>query len=79
MKISTYATDKTIVIEIKDDGVGFDTEARVSDGRDHIGISNVKSRIERKCKGSVTVKSTEGVGTRVTIEIPKKKIRKERV
>lgn len=79
VKISTYATDKTIVIEIKDDGVGFDTEAGVSDGRDHIGISNVKSRIERKCKGSVTVKSTEGVGTRVTIEIPKKKIRKERV
>ncbi len=69
IKISTYETDTSYVIDIKDDGVGFD----VSTADMHVGIENVKSRVEAICKGSVTVKSTLCVGTRVTIEIPKKR------
>jgi two-component sensor histidine kinase len=69
IKISTYETDTSYVIDIKDNGVGFDVAAADM----HVGIENVKSRVEAICKGSVTVKSTIGVGTRVTIEIPKKR------
>lgn len=69
VKISTFEEDKNYVIEIIDDGVGFDTESTAK----HIGIENVKSRVATTCKGNITVKSTLGVGTRVTIEIPKKR------
>ena len=76
IKISTYATKKYNVIEIIDDGVGFDTEAVDNKKQTHVGLSNVESRVNRKCKGKLSVKSTVGVGTRVTIEIPRKKGKK---
>ncbi len=73
LRISTYATDRHYIIEIRDDGVGFDTEqAPRTDGRAHVGLENVRNRIGGLCHGTLTVKSTVGVGTRVTIEIPKK-------
>ena len=72
LKISTYSTEKFHVIEIIDDGAGFDTE--VSDNsRRHVGLENVNSRVKRMCRGSVSVKSIVNVGTRVTVEIPRKK------
>jgi signal transduction histidine kinase len=61
------------VIEIIDDGVGFDTE----NVEMHVGINNVKDRVSAMCKGNISVRSTVGIGTRVTIEIPKKKGRKQ--
>lgn len=73
VRISTYDNDTTYFIEIKDDGVGFDTEIVPDNERIHVGLENVQSRIMAMCKGEVTVKSTLGIGTRVTIEIPKKK------
>lgn len=69
IKISTYEEDKKYVVEIIDDGVGFDAESTAK----HIGIENVKSRVATMCKGELSIKSTIGVGTRVRIEIPKKK------
>ena len=75
VKISTYCTDKYNVVEIIDDGIGFDTAA-LTDAGDHIGLENVKNRVSSLCRGNVNVKSTQGVGTRVTIEIPKKKGKK---
>lgn len=73
IKICTHDTPKTYVIEIIDDGRGFDTEAAVKDNGVHVGVENVRNRIASMCKGHVSVKSTIDVGTRVTIEIPKKK------
>ena len=69
IKICTYDEDTNYVIEIIDDGVGFDTEA----AEFHVGLQNVKNRIAAICKGDMTVKSTVGIGTRVKIEIPKMK------
>ena len=69
IRLSTYEEDTHYVIEIIDDGVGFDTEASEM----HVGLKNVRSRIAAMCRGELTVKSTLGVGTRVRIEIPKKK------
>ena len=69
VKISTYEEDKNYVVEIIDDGVGFDTESGVT----HVGLSNVRSRIAAMCHGELTVKSTVGVGTRVVVEIPKRR------
>jgi sensor histidine kinase YesM len=69
VKISTFEEKRNHVIEIIDDGVGFDATVNEM----HVGIKNVQNRLTDMCKGTVTVKSTLGVGTRVTIEIPKKK------
>ena len=69
VRISTYDTDRYYVIEIIDDGVGFD----IKNTDMHVGLENVRSRIMAMCKGELTIKSTVGVGTRATVEIPKKK------
>lgn len=69
VRICTYEEETQYVIVIIDDGVGFDTENVDT----HVGLENVRSRIATLCKGDLTVKSTVGVGTRVTVEIPKKK------
>ncbi|MBQ9749225.1 MAG: histidine kinase [Clostridia bacterium] len=69
IKITTFEEDTHYVIEIIDDGVGFDSEITEM----HVGIQNVQNRLAATCRGTVTIKSTLGVGTRVTIEIPKKK------
>ena len=68
VKVSTYDGGTHYVIEIIDDGVGFETESAEM----HVGIENVRSRVASMCKGDLTVKSTPGVGTRVTVEIPKR-------
>lgn len=69
IKISTFEEDRHYVIEIIDDGEGFDTE----NAEMHVGIENVRSRVATMCGGEVTIKSTVGIGTRVRLEIPKKK------
>ena len=77
LKFSTFVRDEKYVIEIIDDGVGFDMAAFEANKQGHVGLDNVRNRIRRICKGQVNVKSTEGVGTRVTIEIPCERGRKE--
>ena len=60
-------------IAVEDDGVGFNTDAVCEDdGCAHIGISNVRKRLELMCGGSLTVTSAEGKGTRAVIIIPVK-------
>ena len=60
-------------ITVADDGPGFDPDAPVlaDDGREHIGISNVRSRLEQISGGCLRIQSQPGQGTVVTIEIPK--------
>jgi sensor histidine kinase YesM len=73
VKISTYDNDTHYFIDIIDDGVGFNAKK----AKMHVGLANVRNRIAAMCKGDMTVVSTLGVGTRVTIEIPKQKGRRK--
>ena len=57
-------------IIVWDNGKGFDTTLAVSEDRTHIGIRNVRERIEKMCGGTMTVESHIGKGTTVTIRIP---------
>lgn len=70
VKISTYETDKTYCVCVEDDGVGFD-KAEVIDERKHVGIKNIRGRIEAMCNGTLTIESTPGIGTAAHITIPK--------
>ncbi|MCR5654793.1 MAG: histidine kinase [Lachnospiraceae bacterium] len=66
--------DGKTVITIEDDGVGFDVEAAkeriLADERSHVGIANVRERLQIMCHGSMKVESTPGVGTCVIISLP---------
>ena len=56
-------------IVIRDNGVGFDTsKVRAESG--HIGIANVRERLEKLCGGTLDIESAVGEGTRVVIHIP---------
>ena len=57
------------IITVSDNGIGFDANNIDSDGT-HIGIENVRWRIERLCDGNVTIESEKDKGTTVTISIP---------
>ena len=57
-------------ITIEDNGTGFDPTKERIDGESHIGIQNVKERIERMCGGTMTLRSEIGKGTDVTLFIP---------
>ena len=76
VRIVSYDTGKSHVIEIIDDGVGFDPDHLPNDGRTHVGIENVRNRLKDMCNGTLTIKSKVGVGTRVTVEIPVKRKRR---
>ena len=69
VKLCTYEEELYYVIEIIDDGMGFDTET----AERHVGLENVRSRVAAMCRADMYIKSTVGIGTRIRIEIPKKK------
>ena len=78
MNIATREYPDRYEITVADDGPGFDPEAPVLavDGREHIGISNVRSRLEQMSGGTLRIWSEKGKGAVVTIEIPKKQVDK---
>lgn len=61
-----------VVIDIKDDGVGFDVYKTKSDGRTHIGIDNVRDRLAMQCEGSLMIESERGAGTKAKIILPQR-------
>lgn len=71
IQISTREEDLAFVIRVQDDGVGFDTDAlQQENGREHVGIQNVRSRVESMCGGKLTIYSVPGQGSQVEIRIP---------
>lgn len=62
-------------ITVEDDGVGFDPNNLPPldgrDGRSHMGIFNVRGRLDAMCGGRLTINSAIGKGTMATIELPK--------
>lgn len=59
-------------IYVIDNGVGFDTKKKpADDGRSHIGVENVRVRIEKRVNGKLEIFSTKGKGTTAVITIPK--------
>ena len=65
ISIKSFENKNAFVIEIRDDGIGFNPEEVT--GPDHIGLKNVKYRIETMCRGDIKVSSELNKGTRVTV------------
>jgi two-component sensor histidine kinase len=70
--ISTSESDHYFEVKIRDTGVGFDINQTKNDGRNHVGITNVRQRLQTLCNGTLTIESTPGVGTTAIVRIPKK-------
>ena len=70
--IRTVEDFENFYIYVVDNGVGFDTnKPRAYDGRSHIGIDNVRFRIEKRVNGELDIFSTKGKGTTAVITVPK--------
>ena len=65
-------------ITIQDNGVGFDTKEQASAGGTHVGLRNVKDRIEQMCSGTMVLRSEIGKGTSITLRIPDSNVRDKR-
>lgn len=70
VEISSRRTPDAHEITIRDNGKGFDTEEVKEAPGAHIGIANVRERIEQMCGGTLAIESRMGEGTTVTIRIP---------
>ena len=69
--ISSQEFEDRFEITVTDDGPGFDPGREIQDGRSHIGLANVKERLQRAVGGSLYIDSAPGDGTRAVIVIPK--------
>lgn len=69
--VSAHEEPDHYEIRVSDNGVGFDPETSPSDGRSHVGISNVRSRLGIMCHGTLDIKSAPENGTTAIIKIPK--------
>ena len=68
--IRSYETESHFCVEVKDDGVGFDTN-RPMDNKKHVGLRNIRGRLKAMVNGELVVESRIGTGTRALILIPK--------
>ena len=68
--VTSYETATHYCVKVADDGVGFDQTCPL-DERKHIGIRNVRERLQVMCGGSLTVESQKGIGTTALLQIPK--------
>ncbi|MBQ9251300.1 MAG: histidine kinase [Clostridia bacterium] len=69
VKITADRSQTGHQIVIRDNGKGFDVE-KTNETDGHIGIRNVRERIERLCGGTLKIESRIGEGTAVMIDIP---------
>ena len=68
--VSSYETDEQYCVSVVDDGIGFDTAVPVEADK-HVGIRNIRGRLQALCGGTLTVTSSPGKGTKALITIPK--------
>lgn len=69
--IRTREQDDHYEIAVEDDGCGFDPAILEAEDKAHVGLHNVQDRLHRVSGGRLEIRSESGVGTRVTIILPK--------
>ena len=68
--IRSYETPTHFCVEVKDDGVGFDTSLPI-DTKKHVGLRNIRGRLKAMVNGELILESKLNVGTKAVIMIPK--------
>ena len=67
LTIRSYENDVSYIVEVIDDGVGFNIEDIDFSANRHIGLSNIKYRVEKTCDGEMIINSEIEKGTKVTV------------
>ena len=75
--LRTYQTAVEYIVQVEDDGVGFETSKYnplpADDSAQAGGLQRVRYLVENMADGSMEIKSFIGIGTIVTLHIPKDK------
>ena len=71
VRVSTMLDEHDHVITVSDNGRGFDPASLGTQEGSHIGLQNVRERLEMLCDGKIDVDSRKGAGCTVTIRIPR--------
>lgn len=69
--LKTYKNENAYIVEIEDDGVGFDMKELEKDGKVHVGLNNVKHRLVTMCNGDLEIHSVVNQGTTMKITFNK--------
>jgi signal transduction histidine kinase len=71
VEVRMYLRDEHFVVEVQDDGKGFDVDAVMADydQRGSLGLLNLQERADL-VNGRATIKSAPGEGTQVTLVVP---------
>lgn len=70
VRIGTQRTEEGHEIVVEDNGQGFEISSLEELDESHIGIRNVRERLQKLCGGTLTIDSRPGEGTRAVILIP---------
>ena len=70
--IRSRQMDDKIILSVQDDGIGFEAAAKEVGftQREHHGLQNVRSRVEKMLGGSLRIESSPERGSTVTLEFP---------
>ena len=71
--VRSYETPTHFCVEVRDDGVGFDTSLPI-DEKKHVGLRNIRGRLKAMVNGDLILESRPDVGTKAVIMIPKEVI-----
>ena len=69
VEVRTFKEGNKHILIVKDNGIGFNVNEIKNDGRNHVGIENVKKRVENMVHGTFEIESEVGAGTTVTITV----------
>lgn len=69
--LKTYETENSYIVEVIDDGVGFNIDDIDFKSNTHIGLNNVKHRITSMCKAEMNIYSEINKGTKVVVKFYK--------
>ena len=68
--ITTRRAENCVEISVIDDGPGFDPAVLADDSETHVGLRNVRERLQNVCGGTMRIESGKRIGTTVTLQIP---------
>ena len=71
VSLKTYEDDEFYYVEIEDNGVGFDINKIDFGANEHIGLKNIKYRIEKMGNGVMSIISEVDRGTKVVVKFRK--------
>ncbi len=70
LRIKSEKNEEAVIVTVTDNGGGFDEGRVIDDGRSHIGLENVQSRLRDQCGGELHIKTVKDLGTEVKITLP---------